>query len=232
MDHDARFRTAKLSGGKESANMLVSGGAWSYRLRCSVGDAEGNAVASGRIVVSRDDGRRPLPKDPPVNPIDADGRVYRISYQSLIPNIKIKYGGTGSNLVLHLATGGVDETFEGTKSTFAVPGNKLKEGNYTYWVDHDGVKQDKVSTLIINFDQTAPQVYIEAPNNSTPFGVEIDVRGAVLPGWRAFVDAVEIPVDKNSRRFAAKVPPPEGQALAIKLINPKLGTHFYLRRGK
>ena len=54
-----------------------------------------------------------------------------------------------------------------------------------------GVKQDKASTLIINFDQTAPQVYIESPVNAKPFGTEVDVRGAVLPGWAAKVDVVD-----------------------------------------
>ena len=44
-----------------------------------------------------------------------------------------------------------------------MPGTQLREGTYTYWVDRDGVKQDKVSTLAIDFDQTAPQVYIESP---------------------------------------------------------------------
>ena len=115
---------------------------------------------------------------------------------------------------------------------FTVEGKKLKEATYTYWVDRDGVRQDKVSSLIIDFDQTAPQVYIESPPNGKPFAAEIDVRGAVLPGWTAKVDVVEIPIDKNTRRFAAKVPPPSGaQALAIRLSHPQRGVHFYLRRG-
>jgi hypothetical protein len=228
LDSDARFRTARITAGKEAANILAEAGTWSYRLVC----AGGGAVASGRISLRKDAGTRPLPKDPPVNPIDADGRTYRISYQSLIPNVKIKVPGTGSRFKLHLATGGSEETFESDKPTFTIDGKKLKEASYTYWVDRDGVKQDKASTLIINFDQTAPQVYIESPANAKPFGPEIDVRGAVLPGWSAKVDVVDIPIDKNTRRFAAKVPPPAGaQALAIRLSHPQRGVHFYLRRG-
>ncbi|MDB4958115.1 MAG: hypothetical protein JWO36_5684, partial [Myxococcales bacterium] len=37
--------------------------------------------------------------------------------------------------------------------------------------------------------------------------------------------------DKNTRRFNAKVQPPPGNALAIRLSHPQRGTHFYLRRG-
>ncbi len=232
MDRDGRFRTPKVSGGKESANVLASAGGWAYRLRCTVGDSEGAPVASGRIVVVRDDGRRPLPKEPPQNPIDADGRTYRISYQSLVPNIKIKYVGDGSAFKLHLATGGEDETFDSAKPSFTVPGTKLKEATYTYWIDHDGVKQEKTSTLIINFDQTAPQVYIELPQNNQPFGADIEVKGAVLPGWSAKIEGAEIPIDSHSRRFTAKVQPPPGNALAIRLSHPQRGVHFYLRRQK
>jgi hypothetical protein len=229
MDNDPRFRTARISGGKDSANIIAEVGAWSYRLVCAGGGAGG----SGRIIVRKDSGTRPLPKDPPVNPIDADGRTYRIGYQSLIPNVKIKVPGTGTKFKLHLATGGAEETFESDKPTFTIDGKKLKEASYTYWVDRDGVKQDKASTLIIQFDQTAPQVYIESPQNGKPWPAEVDVKGAVLPGWTAKVDVVEIPIDKNTRRFSAKVPPPtDAQALAIRLSHPQRGVHYYLRRGK
>jgi hypothetical protein len=229
MDNDPRFRTARISAGKEAANIIAEPGAWSYRLVCAGGGQGG----TGRIIVRKDAGTRPLPKDQGINILDADGRTYRISYQSVIPNMKIKVPGNGGKFKLHLATGGSEETFDSDKPAFTIDGKKLKEAAYTYWVERDGVKQDKVSSLIINFDQTAPQVYIESPSNGKPWAAEIDVRGAVLPGWTAKVDVVEIPVDKNTRRFAAKVPPPSvAQALAIRLSHPQRGVHYYLRRGK
>ena len=83
----------------------------------------------------------------------------------------------------------------------------------------------------VDFDQTAPQVYIEAPSNGVPWTGDIDVRGAVLPGWSAAVEAIAIPVDKQ-RRFAAKVGAPGGNALAIRLSHPQHGVHYYLRRPK
>lgn len=233
MDKNPQFRTARVTAGKEAANILAEAGTWHYRLVCS----GAGTAAKGRFVVRRDAGTRPLPKEPPVNPIDADGRTYRISYQSLIPNVKIKVPGQARKYTLHLATGGSEEIFESTKPLFTIDGKKLKEATYTYWVDRDGVRQDKASTLIIDFDQTAPQVYIESPPDGKPFGPEIDLRGAVLPGWTAKVDVVEIPIDKQTRRFGlngqgAKVAPPSGaQALAIRLSHPQRGVHFYLRRG-
>ncbi|HUJ60356.1 MAG TPA: hypothetical protein VLX92_17765 [Kofleriaceae bacterium] len=233
MDRDARFRAAKISGGKDGANLQVGPGAWAYRLRCTVGGEEGAAVASGRVVELRDDGRRPLPPRPGKNSIDADGHNYHISYQSQIPIIEVHYAGAGSAFTLHLATGGADETFDSATPVFAIPGTKLREATYTFWVDHDGTRQDKTSTLKIDFDQTAPQVYIESPPNAVAFPPEIDVRGAVLPGWTAKVEGNELPIDPATRRFAAKVSPPgTAQALAIRLSHPSHGVHYYLRRPK
>ena len=233
LDHDTRFRTAKVSSGKESANLLVGGGSWAYRLRCTSGGDEGAAVASGRIAVQRDAGSRALPKAPPSNPIFADGRTWRISYQSQIPSLVVSMKGTGSSFRLTLAQAGKAETFESTKPSVTIPGAKLKEGTYTFWFVKDGVRQDKVSTLVIDFDQTAPQVYIEAPANGKPWPAgDIEVRGAVLPGWAAAVETVTIPIDKQ-RRFRASVQPPGGaQALAIRLSHPQRGVHYYLRRPK
>ncbi|MBC7976671.1 MAG: hypothetical protein H7138_16990, partial [Myxococcales bacterium] len=229
VDRDGRFRTAKVSAGTDFANIYVPAGSWSYRLRCTTNGAEGNAVATGRIAALRDDGRRPLPRNQGVNDIDADGRNYRISYQSAIPSVAVHVRNPGARHRLHLAAGGKEQTFDSSTATITVPGAQLREGTYTYWIDRDGAKQDKVSTLIIDFDQTAPQVYIESPSNGQPWSGDIDVRGAVLPGWSADVEAVAIPIDKQ-RRFAAKVSAPAGQALAIRLSHPQRGVHYYLRR--
>lgn len=231
MDKDTRYKTAKISAGKETANLSVGSGGWAYRLRCTSGGSEGAAVASGRIVVRRDDGRRALPKIPPLNSIDADGRTWRLSYQSQIPNLQVNAKAPGSTFKLHLATEGKEQTFDSKKPSVTVPGTKLKEGTYAFWFDVDGVKQAKTSTLIFNFDQTAPQVYVELPVNGKPWGEDIDVKGAVLQGWTASVDGNTIPLD-GARRFIAKAQKPSGNALAIKLSHPGFGTHYYLRRAK
>ena len=231
MDRDARFRTAKVSGGKEAANMMVGAGGWAYRLRCSTGSGDSAAVASGRVVIVRDAGSRALPTQAAVNDIDADGRTWRISYQSVIPTIAVKIKGSGARFKLHVATGGKEQSFAGAGPSIKIPGKSLEEGTYTYWVDRDGVKDPKVSTLVIDFDNTAPQVYIEKPSNNVVWDPEILVRGAVLPGWNASVDGITIPIDKQ-RRFSAKVGKPVAGALAIKLAHPQRGAHYYLRRGK
>jgi hypothetical protein len=231
MDRDGRYRTAKVSAGKESANHLVKPGRWAYRLRCTRGGDEGGAVASGVIAVIADSGTRALPKLPPVNTFDVDGRPWSYSYQSVIPDLDVKFPGGGSSFKLHLARGGKELTFDSAKPTLRLQGSQLTEGRYTYWFDRDGVKQDKVNTLSIEFDQTAPQVYIESPGNGTSWSGDVPVKGAVLPGWTAAVEGVAIPIDKQ-RRFNANVQPPAGKAIAIRVAHPQRGVHYYLRRQK
>ncbi|HEY6178216.1 MAG TPA: hypothetical protein VIX73_27355, partial [Kofleriaceae bacterium] len=231
LDRDGRFRTSRVSSGHDFANLMITAGNWAYRLRCTSNASEGGAVASGRVSLVRDDGRRPLPRIQGVNDIEADGRIWRISYQSAIPSLSLRVRNPGTAHKLHLASSGKEQTFDSSTPLIAVPGTQLREGTYSYWIDRDGVKQDKVSTLIIDFDQTAPQVYIESPPNGLAWSGDIDVRGAVLPGWSAAVEEVAIPIDRQ-RRFAAKVGLPDGKALAIRLSHPQRGIHYYLRRPK
>ncbi len=231
LDHDRQFRAAKVSAGKDFANLLVGGGSWAYRLRCTSGGEETAAVASGQLAVLRDDGTRALPKTAPTNDVDADGRTYRISYQSQVPTIVMHDKSSAKAYRLHLASGGKEETIDSSSGNISIPGSKLHEGTFTVWIDHDGVKGEKVNTLKIDFDQTAPQVYIELPATNETWAGDVDVRGAVLPGWTAAVDTMTIPIDRQ-RRFTAKVGNIEGKALAIRLSHPQRGVHYYLRRSK
>lgn len=234
MDQNARFQTAKVSAGKDSANLMAGVGQWAYRLRCSSGGGDSAPVASGRVRIMRDDGGRPLPKQAATVPIDADGRTWRISYQSVIPLVQVSTKGTGTAFTLHIATGGKEQVFEGKGPHVSVPGSKLDEGTYTYYLERDGVKDTKVSTLIIDFDNTAPQVYIQSPPpiSNKPWEAQVRVRGALMPGWTAASSGIEIPVDKQ-RRFNGTVDKPTGTTtLAIRLAHPQRGVHYYLRRGK
>src|SRR5262249_3818434 len=144
MDRDAGFRTVRQSGGKDSANINVPRGAWAYRLRCTVGDSEGPPVASGRIALTFDAGQRPLPKAAATNDVYTDGRTTTVFFQSAIPNVAVHTEGSGS-FVLHLASNGKEEQFPSSSPTIHIPGSKLHEGTYNYWVVRDGVKGDKVS---------------------------------------------------------------------------------------
>lgn len=227
LDRDNRFKTPRISSGQGSANHMVSGG-WTYRLRCN-----GKVTASGRISVVRDSGERRLAPTAPTNPVEADGRNYSITYQSQLPNVQVKWkGASGANFKLFVASGGKSQTFPSATPQVTVPGKALKEGQFTYWFEREDGLKSKVSTLTMDFDQQAAQVYIESPQNGKPFGSPLEVRGAALAGWSAYTaEGVALKLDKQ-RRFSAQIPAPSGNALAIKFTHPQLGEHFYLRRAK
>ncbi|MBX3156985.1 MAG: hypothetical protein KF773_13505 [Deltaproteobacteria bacterium] len=235
LDRDARFRTAKISAGKDAANHMVRGGTWAYRLRCMTkGGGEGAAVASGYVALVADGGTRALPKAVGVNPFIADGRAWKIQFPSVIPDLAVTFPVAGSSFRLHLAKGGKELTFDATGAAkLRIPGSSLSEGTYTYWFDRDGVKQDKMNTLQIEFEQMSPQVYIEAPIDRKPWPEgDIEVKGAVLPNWSVSVESAPLPIDRATRRFAAKVSHPSSGALAIRLSHPQRGIHYYTRRSK
>jgi hypothetical protein len=181
------------------------------------------------IAVVADGGTRKLPAKAGASPFTPNGMAWTLGYQSVIPDLAVTFLGTGKVFRLHLARGGMPLTYESTTNKLKVPGKDLSEGEYTYWSDVDAVKQDKQNTLRIKFDQTAPQVYIEAPLEGRTWAGDIDVRGAVLPGWSVAIDGVALPIDA-ARRFFAKTGQPVGRALAIRLSHPQRGVHYYLRR--
>ena len=225
VSNDGKFRAPGISRGKESANLSLGGG-WAYRLRC--GEDGGPIAAQGRVSVIRDDGRRRLPDKDPTFRIEDEGRPITFDYQSQIPSFEFRAKGGGRSFVLHLASGGKDETFDSATPTVTVPSKQLHEGLYTFYFERDGVK-GKVSTLKIGFDNKVAQVYIQSPPNGKPFEGDVAVAGLVVPGWTAKVGKDDVPMDAQ-HRFRGSFPPPAGKAFAIRLYNPKRGVHYFLCR--
>lgn len=225
IDRDARFAAARMSAGTDRANVMIQAGIWAYRVRCG----DGAPFASGRIVVLRDDGARRLPPVPAPVTIDADGRTWRVEYKSTLPSLVVRARGVARVYRLHLANGDNEATFNGvlpaiSTPTITVPSAQLREGTYTFWFERDGVPDPKRSTLVIAFDQTAPQISLQ-----TRWGADIDVHGAALDGWTATIDGVALPI--IDQRFAAKVPlPVDAKSLAIRFEHPQRGVHVYVRR--
>lgn len=230
LDSSASFRAPRQSSGEGAANLQVNAGSYHYRVRCESVAGDGKPVASGRLTVVRDAGRRPLPPAPPPFSLAADGRTYRLGYQGAIPPLVVEWrGAKGAGYVLHLASAGKDLTFPASGATATIPGARLRDGSFSLWFEGGG-QRSKVSTLIIDFDNTAPAVYIDEPDEDAAWaGSAVKVRGAVSADWTVSVDGVELPLDRQ-RRFSASVPAPSEGVLAIKLSHPQRGVHYYLRR--
>jgi hypothetical protein len=87
-------------------------------VRC---DGAKDASATGRLLVLQDLGR-PLPTgSPQVNRVTADGRKYRIAYQTEIPDVRFELRKWGA---LHLARGDKEEAFipKPPATSYTIPG--------------------------------------------------------------------------------------------------------------
>jgi hypothetical protein len=222
------FAGARRSGGATGANLMVPSGSWRYRVKCD----DGQVAASGSISVRRDDGRRPLPAKPGTNPVDADGRDYRVVYQNLIPSIEFRWRNvTGNGFRLHLGAGKKARVITSASPKVVVPGKDLSDGTYPFYFERSsGGPPSKTSKLIIEFDNAAPAASLDLPRNGEAFGGAVAIKGVALPGWSASVDGKDLSVDRQGR-FSGSVAPPSGAAaLAILLSNPQRGKHYYLRR--
>src|ERR1043165_4465177 len=156
--------------------------------------------------------------------IDADGRSYTVSYQSAPPPIDVRSKTTGSKSELHIAGGGDERVLSSATSLAHVSG--LAEGQYTYWFVVDGVREAKVSTLRIEFDQTAPQIYLQSPADGAKWPSTVTVNGEVLPGWRIEIDGSAAPIDAQGR-FSVRVP--RASALVLRATHPQRGIHYFVR---
>jgi hypothetical protein len=223
---DKYFRAPRTSAGDDAANLKVPIGSWFYRVKC---DGKGKPVASGKIAVRRDDGRRRLPTTkPPTNFVEADGYKYRVYYQNLMPSIQFTWRSNGTAATkLVLNKGGTRKEFPGG-SPMTIDGKNLVEGNWTFWFEGAGGKRSETSFLKILFDNATPSAYIEEPDDAKPWGAQIAVKGATLPGWTVKVEGAE--VENKDGRFSTTIGPPASNALSIRLSHPKRGVHVYLRR--
>jgi hypothetical protein len=210
---DERYLEKVFVAGRTRATQKLDVGAYVYRLRCRTGET----AAEGRIAVVRDDGRRRLAFPQPQNDIDADGRTWRVSFQALIPNIRVRAEGA---TVLTVGKSGQRSTDIPVRDGYAlIPGDQLEEGEYILFPD-PVTSAWKKTTLILDFDNTAPQIFIRDIDTSS---AGVVIRGEVRVGWSLDVNGQPIDINKfhfNARaRFGLNV---------MHAHHPKYGHHYYL----
>lgn len=194
----------------------LDAGAWDYTLTC------GSTRRSGRLTVVVDGARRAFaPTSPPVNTIAADGRVYRISYAAMPPAIAVT-GGKGRTLTVadaSTANAHVRTVLRARGGT--IDSGALAPGSYTFWYS-----PDKVSTLVLEPDTTAPVAYFRQPGQhwSNPLSVE----GSVIEGASIALGGMSVPAAADGR-FSAQVSVP-GDSLAVRVSHPHRGIHYFVLR--
>jgi len=229
-------RTLFVHGEGVSAAVLPLGtGSHAYVVRCVGADGmRGAPQGSGTVQVVHDTGAAPLPRTPPVDFIDADGRRYSVLYQNLLPQITFRWPHAPADrkglLNIERAKGHI-ESLNAASGTISLPAGTLPEGSYRFWFEADGDASIRSfdTTLRIAFDNAAPAAEIQLPLDGQPSGDTVHVAGVAAEGSSVSVGGVAIPLEPDLR-FRGDVPAPAGdRSLAIRISHPSRGVHYYLR---
>lgn len=219
--------------GTDRVNLRLGRRPLSYVVRCLDGGAVGDAVAArGTLRWSRRTGAARLPRRPPRNVLDADGLRYTVLYQTLPPELVLRWREAPAGGPFTLVVEGRDtKRVRARTARHGFPSGALREGSYTFRFEGPGGARSPTSSLRIGFDNAAASVYVREPPARRPVrGDAVRVAGAVVPGASVSVGGRPLPLDPQ-RRFDAEVPVPmEVDAVAIRIAHPRKGLHHYLRR--
>jgi hypothetical protein len=226
---DAGFVSARLAPGY-----------FAYRLICA-----GKQRARGTLTIRADTGLATLPRRPPRNRLDADGRRYTVLFQNLLPTFELSWPHAPSSAayVLHVQTRGRahgSHTWPSSTPALELRPGAVPEGEHTWWWSTPDGRRSATTSLTLKFDNAALTAEIQAPrpqqaglpdpiSGSVPAALE--VAGTTLPGSRVTVDDLGLPLDAQGRfRAEIPLPPADRRALAIRIEHRRTGVHYYLRR--
>ena len=207
-----------------------------YQLLCA-----GKRRARGTITLRGDTGLATLPRRPPRNRLDADGRRYTVLFQNRLPTLALSWPKppAGPGYVLHILTRGHARTLPSSTPSLELPSGTLPEGEHTLWWSNAAGRRSPTTTLAIRFDNAATTAEIQSPRPrraglppaaGAPPPSTLDVAGTTLPGSRVTVDDTSLPIDAQGRfRAAVALPAADLRALAIRIEHRRSGIHYYLR---
>ncbi len=222
-------------------------GTYRYRIVCAGRDA-----SRGTLVLRDDPAVAPLPRKPPQNQLDADGRRYTVLYQNLLPVFSLSWSrvpaGEVGPFALHVQPeDGRERRLNADRPTITLPNGTLAEGQHTWWWTSARGTRSPTTTVTVRFDNAATAAEIQLPRPLASAGrasaaqaskgpaqdavASIRVAGTTLPGSLVTVGEQAVPLDVHAR-FRAYVPPPppDARALTIRIQHRRSGVHYYLRR--
>ncbi len=205
--------------GKTRATLELAPGTWTYAAEC---DADRPAFQpGGTIRVLHDDASEKVAVEPARSDIDADGRTWRISYRTRIPDVRVKVpAGTTAIRITQTRSGSAIEV-PVRDGVAVITSNRLAQGQYTITTKPTNAK---TTTLIIDFDSAAPQLQI-ARVRSRPSGSSMIVSGTSAPGWTLSIDGAKVPLDSRGR-FEATA---RGfERVILRAEHPEHGVHYYV----
>ena len=229
-------RGTMRSYGVGQANILVPVGRHAYQVRCSSnGNPSGGSVASGTLTVRRDSGRAPLPVRAQRNVVDADGRRYTVLYQNILPIVSVRWPDAPStsnySLVIR-SRAGTSRRIDASSPQVTLESGDIPEGTHqlTFEAPGGSPPRSPTTTLTVGYDNAASAVYLREPGTGAISGGPVAVRGVALEGWTVSVGGTDLPLDRYFRFNGTASVPADVDAVAIRLVHPRHGVHYYLRR--
>lgn len=225
-------RPAQRSTGKTNAVVVLKPGRHRYRVAC--GDGHG-ATAGGTLMLKSDAGTAAIPRTPPRNTIDADGRKYTVLYQNRLPTLTFVWpraAGT-TDCVLHLETDGKERVFATPGPRHTLPSGAIAEGSHRWWFSTpDGKTTSAQTPLVVRFDNAAATAQLQSPaEGAFPAEASIEVAGIALEGSTATINGKPLAIDAHGRFHGQADRPGTGdRAIAVRLESPRSGIHYYVRR--
>jgi hypothetical protein len=223
--------------GATQINLSVPAGLHGYQVACTgPNGAAGRVVARGRVRVIRNAGTRRLPTTPPTSRVDTDGRRYTVMYQSLRPNVVVRWPNApearGYTLFVRAPGGSMDKLDSARPELTLEPG-KLADGVYAVFFTalDSGGKRSKETTIAVSFDNAAPMASLQEPPSSgfTP-GASVRVAGVSVLGSSVSVAGQALDMDAQGRFQGEVSVAPDQRAVAIRFQHPQHGVRYYLRR--
>jgi hypothetical protein len=221
------------TGGRGRVSAEIAPGSHRYVVSCvKPGESKGTRVADGNVVVIADAGARRLARTAPASVVDTDGRRYTVLYQTLLPNVSVRWPNapTSGSYTLRVSSSSGARSLTSSKPSYSFGAGMLGEGDHTLSFEGGGARS-KPTSVAIRFDNAAPTASISSPQDrSFAPGASVVVSGYALPGWTVSSVGKDLTQDTQNR-FSGEVSAPVAErALAIRFSHPSRGNHYYLRR--
>jgi hypothetical protein len=210
-------------------------GTTAYRVRCKLADGSaGKTTASGRVQVQRDAATRRVTKRAPELDLDLDGRKYTAVYQTLLPRVKVHLptGLAKGDWSLRVEGKGSPKNLKLPAAGVVLESGDLLEGTYSLSLT-GGTSPlvKKATTLVIQFDNSAPAAYLEGADLLRPAADgSVQLSGAALEDSQLSLEGKPVSLDRSARFEARAIIPGGARGVGLWIKNPRLGSHHYVRR--
>jgi hypothetical protein len=230
-------RPGKWAGtpGLKSAAVRLPPGGHLYRVRCLSGRGKPapETAARGRLFVKRDPGLRRLPRKVPSLGVEADGRVYTVRYQNLLPRITFSWPDPPSakGYVLEMTSRGKKGRRRKSKRPrVAFRSGQIAEGTHAFHFATTDGRRSPEGKLRVVFDNVARAASLSEPaEGKTAPGQRVTVAGTALTNSTVSIGGNAVPADRQGRFQIEMTAPTRETAIAVRVMHGSTGIHYYLR---